>query len=70
MDTATVEFYGGPFDGQTEHWSVTEQFDVTLTIRPDHDPAVLAIYRLRSITLSTPCRIGYVYHETIVDSAA
>lgn len=70
MPTVTVTFYGGPFDGQTEHWPITETLDRILSIRPDHDPATLAIYRLRSITLNTPPRADYTYEGAIAASAA
>ncbi|MET7731225.1 hypothetical protein ABZT02_07635 [Streptomyces sp. NPDC005402] len=70
MRTITVHFLGGAFDGQTEHWPISESLDWTLTIRPDHDPAVLAVYGLRSITLSAPPVAVYQYRQTLPAAAA
>jgi hypothetical protein len=70
MHTVAVDFYGGPFDGQTQHWPISETLDRVLNIRPDHDPAVLAIYRLRSITLGALPRATYGYEGTVAAPAA
>ncbi|MEV5474213.1 hypothetical protein AB0L66_17860 [Streptomyces sp. NPDC052207] len=70
MNEVSVEFYGGPFDGRSETWPTTQPLETTVGIRPDHDPTTLAVYRLQSITMSMPRRLGYAYERTIADSAA
>lgn len=43
--TFYISFYGGPFDGLTEPFTVDPSVRVyRLEIRPDHDPDALAVY--------------------------
>ena len=70
MTTASVDFYGGPFDGQTEHWPADGGFELTLSVIPNHDPSVLAIYQLRSVALGSPPLVRYVYEGTVAAPAA
>ncbi|MFE0808186.1 hypothetical protein ACFW34_11970 [Streptomyces sp. NPDC058848] len=65
MHLATVEFYGGPFDGLVWLWSTSRTVDRRLAIAILHSPGECAIYGLGSRTSGASPRIRYAYEETV-----
>lgn len=68
--TVLVLIYGGPFDGDRQHWPVTEPLTWQLAIAPNHDPSVRAVYWLHSIGLGAHRYARYVYGVTVPVPAA
>lgn len=68
--SVTAAFYGGPLDGHSQNYEGITVIDKDLSFQSDHDPGVLALYRLAAIHTTWPLRLDYRYEGTIAASAA